>query len=233
MEQPIMTYSHGLSPWELFINAGLVVKSVMLMLTAASIWSWSIIITKTVKLKSLYTDADYFESQFWSGDSLDDLYERLGKRPRDPMSSVFYAAMQEWRRSFLKNSTSQLKATMHQRIERVMSVTVNREMDNIEQRMSFLATVGSTATFVGLFGTVWGIVTSFNDIAAQNNTSLAVVAPGIAEALFATAIGLIVAIPAMVAYNKLSHEITRYGNRLDSFASEFGTIISRQLEEQA
>lgn len=227
-----MVHAQGFSPWALFMGAGLVVKVVMLMLFFASLWSWTIIISKIFKLKSLVSDAEHFETQFWSGESLDDLYDRTEKRQHDPMSAVFCAAMLEWRRSFSKTISSSLKATVQQRIERVMHVTVGREIEQVEQHLGFLASVGSAAPFVGLFGTVWGIMTSFSEIASQNSTSLAVVAPGIAEALLATAMGLVVAIPAVIAYNKISHDISTYANRLDSFADEFGTIISRQLEDQ-
>ena len=232
MEQTVVIANQGLSLWGLFMGAGFVVKIVMIMLLLASVWSWTIIISKFIKFKSLYADADRFEAQFWSGESLDDLYERTEKSHLDPMSAVFCSAMMEWRRSFAKMTSSNLKATLQQRIERVMSVTVGREVEHIESHMGFLASVGSAAPFIGLFGTVWGIMTSFHEIASQNNTSLAVVAPGIAEALLATAMGLLVAIPATMAYNKISADIARYTNRLDSFAEEFGTIISRQLEEQ-
>ncbi len=233
MEQTIVTQVHALSAWELFMQAGMVVKLVMLMLCGASIWSWAIIFAKFFKLKNLYKDADQFESQFWSGESLDELYERTEKRQHDPMTAVFCAAMLEWRRSFSKiASSSSLRATVQQRIERVMYSTLDREGEYLQHHMGFLSSVASVAPFIGLFGTVWGIMTSFKDIAAQNNASLAVVAPGMAEALLATAMGLIAAIPALLAYNKISYEINRYTNRLQAFSDEFGTIISRQLEDQ-
>jgi biopolymer transport protein TolQ len=169
------------------------------------------------------------------GGSLDDLYDRIGARPADPMSAVFAAAMREWRRSASKGlvTTATLKTSLEERIERVMHVTVGREMDRLERFMSFLATVGSTAPFVGLFGTVWGIMNSFQSIAAAKNTSLAVVAPGIAESLFATALRLVAAIPAVVAYNKFATDFGRYAGRLDAFATEFSAILSRQLDEKA
>jgi biopolymer transport protein TolQ len=151
------------------------------------------------------------------------------------MSAVFSAAMREWRRSAARTGTNlaSTRASLQQRIDRVMDVTVGREMERLEKYMSFLASVGSTAPFVGLFGTVWGIMNSFSSIAAEKNTSLAVVAPGIAEALFATALGLVAAIPAVLAYNKLSNDLARYASRLDAFAGEFGAILSRQLDERA
>ncbi|MBS0272340.1 MAG: protein TolQ [Proteobacteria bacterium] len=220
--------THDLSLWGLFMSADFVVKIVMIGLLAASFWSWTIIFNKAIRLKSLFSSASQFEDSFWSGGSLDTLYERIGNRPRDPMSAVFAAAMREWKRA---TGASRSSVTLQERIERAMQVTSNREMDRLERHMGFLASLGSTATFIGLFGTVWGIMNSFQSIAAAQNTSLAVVAPGIAEALFATAIGLVAAIPAVIAYHKLSLELNRYANRLDSFSNEFTAIISRQLDE--
>lgn len=221
-----------LSAWSLFINADLVVQLVMLSLIAASIWCWTIIFSKVMRLRTLQSLAEKFEEAFWSGGSLDSLYDRVGTRPTDPLTSIFAAAMKEWRRSLKgKPATREAKAMLQQRVERIMHVTVDREMDQLERHLPFLASVGSTAPFVGLFGTVWGIMHSFQGIASSQSTNLAVVAPGIAEALFATAIGLVAAIPAVLAYNKISTELGRYGMRLDTFASEFAAIISRQLEE--
>ena len=230
---PAVAVDGGFSLWDMFWKADFIVMLVMILLIAASVWSWTIIIDKVRKLRLLNKQAEVFEEAFWSGGSLDKLYERVHTRVSDPMTAVFSAAMREWRRSVSKNGkvSSELKATLHQRIERVMQVTVGREMECIERQMGFLASVGSTATFVGLFGTVWGIMNSFHAIALSQNTSLAVVAPGIAEALFLTALGLVTAIPAMIAYNKISADLDLYGNRLDTFSTEFGSIISRQLEE--
>lgn len=224
-----------LSMWTLFLNADIIVKAVMAMLVGASLWSWAIIFDKWLRLRSLMRRADDFEDAFWSGGSLEELYESIGQRPQDPMSSVFVAAMREWRRSAARGLTERETARMSlpQRIDRVMSVTMNREIEQLQARMTFLASVGSTAPFVGLFGTVWGIMNAFHNIGATKNTSLAVVAPGIAEALFATALGLVAAIPAVLAYNKLSSDIERYAQRLEAFAGEFGAILSRQLEEKA
>jgi biopolymer transport protein TolQ len=162
---------------------------------------------------------------------LDDLYDRIGSQPKDPMSAVFVSAMQEWRRSQARGLGATLSAGLQERIERVMQITVTREMDRVERNMTFLASTGSTAPFIGLFGTVWGIMNSFQAIAATKNTSLAIVAPGIAEALFATGLGLLAAIPAVLAYNKLSRDLDRYAGRLDTFAGEFAAILSRQLDE--
>jgi biopolymer transport protein TolQ len=226
--------AHDLSVWGLFIQADWIVKAVMIMLLLASIWSWAIIIQKLIRLRSLRAQAKQFEETFWSGGSLEDLFDRISNRPADPMASIFVAAMREWRRSAAKGllTTEALRESLRDRIERVMNIALGREMDQLERYMTFLASVGSAAPFVGLFGTVWGIMNSFAAIAGSKNTSLAVVAPGIAEALFATALGLVAAIPAVLAFNKLNSDITRYGNRLEAFAGEFGAILSRQLEEK-
>src|SRR6516164_1118269 len=225
---------HDLSVVGLFLQSDAIVKVVMLLLLLASFWTWAVIFDKAIRLRRLRQAAASFEESFWSGGSLDDLYERVGQRPVDPMSAVFAAAMREWRRSAAKGllGSANMRASLQQRIERVMNVTVGREMDRVERFMSFLATVGSTAPFVGLFGTVWGIMDSFQSIAASKNTSLAVVAPGIAESLFATALGLVAAIPAVIAYNKLATDFGRYAGRLEAFASEFSAILSRQLDER-
>lgn len=217
----------------LFLRADLVVKLVLLVLLVASVWSWAIIVDKVMRMRRLWEDADRFEEAFWSGGSLEDLFERIGNTPGDPMSSLFAAAMREWRRTTAsgRGLENRLHAGLQSRIGQVMQLTMDREMERIERYMGFLATVGSTAPFVGLFGTVWGIMSSFQAIAATRNTSLVVVAPGIAEALFATALGLIAAIPAVVAFNKFSTDIGRFASRLDGFASEFSAILSRQLDE--
>jgi biopolymer transport protein TolQ len=226
--------AHDLSIWGLFLQADMVVKLVMLILLVLSFWCWAVIFDKWVRLRRLNARAREFEESFWSGGSLDDLYDRVGARPADPMASVFAAAMREWRRSAARGliATESMRGNLQERIERVMGVAAGREMERLERYMSFLASVGSTAPFIGLLGTVWGIMNSFQSIAASKNTSLAVVAPGIAEALFATALGLVAAIPAVIAYNKLSTEIGRYGGRLDAFTSEFSAILSRQMDEK-
>ncbi|MPY71511.1 MAG: protein TolQ [Alphaproteobacteria bacterium] len=225
--------STDLSVWGLFLQADWIVKTVMIALLLASFWCWAIIFEKILRLRRLRAQAQDFEDSFWSGGSLEDLYDRLDSRPTDPMSSIFIAAMREWRRSASKGlSEASTKAGLSQRIDRVMSITLGREMDHLERYMTFLASVGSTAPFIGLFGTVWGIMNSFQAIAVSKDTSLAVVAPGIAEALFATALGLVAAIPAVVAYNKISADLGRYAARLEAFAGEFSAILSRQFEER-
>ena len=221
-----------LSIMGLFWSAHWIVKVVILLLVGASIVCWAIIFEKIARLQWLDRKAGRFEDAFWSGGSLDDLYEKVGQRPRDPMSAVFSAAMREWRRSLSRRRAGgALTGSLHERIDRVMHVTVGREMERAEKYMTFLASVGSTAPFIGLFGTVWGIMNSFQSIAASKQTTLAVVAPGIAEALFATALGLVAAIPAVIAYNKLSSDLNRYAGRLEAFAGEFSAILSRQIEE--
>lgn len=223
---------YDFSIWALFLRADIVVKSVIVLLIMASVWCWAIIFEKVMGLRRLNTHATKFETAFWSGSPLEELYDRIGTHPRDPMSAVFIAAMREWRRSPGRGAggSEGTRGSLHERIERVMQITMVREMDRVERYMTFLATTGSTAPFVGLFGTVWGIMNSFQSIALSKNTSLAVVAPGIAEALFATALGLLAAIPAVVAYNKLSRDLDRFSGRLDTFAGEFSAILSRQME---
>ena len=226
----------GMSIWELFLAADPVVKAVMLLLILASIWCWAIIFDKISRLRKLRRKAQEFEDMFWSGGSLEDLYDRIGGTPADPMASVFAAAMREWRRSSARRLATKgddIRASMRQRIEQVMSLTMGREMERLESNLSFLASVGSTAPFIGLFGTVWVIMNSFQSIAATKNTSLAVVAPGIAEALFATALGLIAAIPAVIAYNACASSVQRFAARLDHFADDFINLIARQSGPQS
>lgn len=215
--------------WQLFLKADPVVKGVIICMLLSSVWCWAIAIEKTVAYIRASRDANEFERLFWSGQSLDDLYASLSqKQASSSMISLFVAAMREWRRSIEGNPKPLPGVLM--RIERVMEVTVSREMDRLESRLLFLATVGSTTPFVGLFGTVWGIMNSFESIAVSKNTNLAVVAPGIAEALFATALGLAAAIPAVVFYNIFSSRITNFGQRLESFSDEFLAIVSRQID---
>jgi biopolymer transport protein TolQ len=223
-----------LSMVTLFMRADLIVKFVLLLLLAASFWSWSIIFEKVLRMRRLSRNTGTFEDAFWSGGSLEELYDRIDGKPEDPMAAMFSAAMREWRRSVSKGvNMKEVRGSLQNRIERVMQVTLGREMDRLERYLTFLASVGSVAPFVGLFGTVWGIMNSFQSIAASHNTTLAVVAPGIAEALFATALGLVAAIPAVVAYNKISSDLARYSGRLEGFAAEFSAILSRQLEERS
>ncbi len=217
----------------MFLRADIVVQAVITLLALASFWSWTIIFEKVLHIRRVNSQSSKFEDNFWSGGSLEDLYDKIGDRPRDPMGAMFNAAMREWRRASPKErrGAEASGASLQQRIDRVMLVTFGREMDRLERYMSFLASVGSVAPFVGLFGTVWGITNSFQSIAMTKNTNLTAVAPGIAEALFATALGLVAAIPAVIAFNKFSSDLSRYANRLTAFADEFSAILSRQLEE--
>jgi biopolymer transport protein TolQ len=225
--------AHDLSLWGLFLQADWVVKAVMIGLLLASIWVWAIVFEKVTTLRRANRAADAFEDAFWSGGSLDDLHRREGEQPMHAMAAVFGAAMREWQRSAgsLPAIGGTLVASgMKERVERAMAITIQREMERLERWMIFLASTGAVAPFVGLFGTVWGIMNSFTAIAGMQNTNLAVVAPGIAEALFATAIGLVAAIPAVLAYNKISTDLARFAGRLEGFAAEFAGILSRQAE---
>ena len=215
----------------LFTKAHWVVQVVILMLVVASFWSWAIIIDKIIRYRSLKRSFTAFEEEFWSGASLDDLYTGLDDTKRSPIERVFAAGMREWRRSF--ETGGSLIAGANDRIDRTMAVAVDRESEQMESWMGFLATVGAIAPFIGLFGTVWGIKNSFEAIASSQNTNLSVVAPGIAEALFATALGLLAAIPAVIAYNLLSDRAARLSGRLSAFSDEFSTLLSRQLERRA
>lgn len=228
------TVSHDLSVWGLFLQADLIVKAVMLILAGSSVWSWAIIFDKWVTFKGMNVKANKFETAFWSGEALEKLYKRVSAKPTDPMARTFCAGMNEWKLTVENNASfdGDLRAGLQQRIDRAMGTSISRELSVLERYMTFLATVGSTAPFVGLFGTVWGIMNAFSAIAGSQNTSLAVVAPGIAEALFATAIGLVAAIPAVVAYNKFSTDLGRYQDRLDAFSAEFSAILGRHLEQQ-
>jgi biopolymer transport protein TolQ len=208
-----------------------VVKLVMVGLLAASIWCWAIIVNKALLFARTRKAMDRFEQVFWSGSSLEELYTNLAERPTTAMASLFVAAMREWKRSFQHAHASFMG--LQARIEKVLDVSIAREVERLESNLLVLATVASAGPFVGLFGTVWGIMTAFRSIAASKNTSLAVVAPGIAEALFATAIGLFAAIPALIAYNKLQGEVAKNQARMESFADEFSAILSRQIDQHA
>lgn len=227
---PIVAHSADVSLWGLFMQANWVVKFVMLGLLAASIWTWAIIIDKTMTYNRASRAIDRFEQVFWSGQSLEELYRNLGERRTSGMSAIFMAAMREWKKSFEKGARSPIALQM--RIEKAMDVALARETDRLESRLGFLATIGTSAPFIGLFGTVVGIMTSFQAIASSKNTSLAVVAPGIAEALLATAIGLLAAIPAVIAFNKLSSDANKITGRMEGFADEFSAILSRQIDEK-
>lgn len=224
----------GFSVISLFLRADPIVKTVMTLLFLASLWSWAIIINKWIALGLVNRRARRFEKVFWSGLSLDELYQQYSSRTDHPMAAVFIAALREWRRAFENGPPRDaIVPNVKERVDKAMSVTILRETDGLERQLGFLATVGATAPFVGLFGTVWGIMNSFSAIAARHDTTLAVVAPGIAEALFATAMGLLAAIPAVIFYNKFVNDISRYSSRVEAFSDEFSAILSRQLDEKA
>lgn len=219
-----------LSIWALFLQAGWVVKLVMIGLLLASIWSWAIIVDKLVAYARMRFALNRFERVFWSGQSLEELYRSLSERKTTGMGSVFVAAMREWKKSFEKGARSPMGLQM--RVDKAMDLALAREMERLERRLGFLASIGSSAPFIGLFGTVVGIMTSFQAIAGSKSTNLAVVAPGIAEALLATAMGLLAAIPAVIAYNKLTSDAGKLGARMEGFADEFSAILSRQIDEK-
>ena len=212
----------------LFLRATFTVKVVMIMLLVSSFWSWAVIIQKHILFLKARGEASVFDRAFWSGEPLDELFEKIGPTPDGASGKIFAAGMLEWRRSHRQDGG--LIAGAQARIDRSMDVAIAKESENLNSGLSFLATVGSTAPFIGLFGTVWGIKHSFEQIAISQNTNLAVVAPGIAEALLATAVGLIAAIPAVVFYNKLNADAERIIGGYEAFADEFATILSRQLD---
>ena len=214
--------------WSLFMRATFTVKLVILTLIAASFWAWSIIVQRSIIYSAARREANRFERAFWSGQPLDELFEKIGLEPKGRSERVFVAGMVEWDRSH--RSDGGLIPGVQSRIERSMNIAVIREAESLQAGLSVLATVGSTAPFIGLFGTVWGIMNAFIEIAAQQNTNLAVVAPGIAEALLATGLGLLAAIPAVIFYNKLISDSERIIAGYESFADEFSTILSRQLD---
>jgi len=226
--QSALPLTADLSIWGLFWSAHIVVKIVMIGLLVASVWVWAIVVDKTLLYICTKRAMDSFEQTFWSGQSLEELYRTQSARPAHSMAALFVAAMREWKRSVEGNIRA--LGGIQLRVEKVMDVTISREMERLDRRLLFLATVGATAPFVGLFGTVWGIMTSFQAIALSKNTNLAVVAPGIAEALFATALGLLAAIPAVIFYNKYSADSQAISHRLEAFADEFAAIVSRQID---
>lgn len=215
----------------LFMQAHIVVKLVIIGLILASVWTWAITFEKFTLVARTHRALDKFEQMFWSGQSLEDLYLTLGPKNNSGMAALFIAAMREWKRSQESAFRAGFQG-VQKRIEKVMDVQLQKEMSRLESRLMFLATVGATAPFIGLFGTVWGIMTAFQAIAIQRSTNLAVVAPGIAEALFATALGLLAAIPAVIFYNKFTNDMGKLAARMENFADEFSAIISRQLDER-
>ena len=226
MEQDIAAQVVGLggttdfSLWKLFVRADFVVKSVIIILLASSIYSWALIFDKYRLFKKINNSSEEFENKFWKAKSAESFNNSLSSKSEDPITLIFKDAMGELVKTKSKSSAVQLA-----RVERVLEISTDKQTKNIEKNFTFLATVGSTAPFIGLFGTVWGIMNSFQSIAISRNTSLAIVAPGIAEALFATALGLLAAIPAVIAYNKFNSESKRYSSRIDNFCKRFVSII--------
>jgi biopolymer transport protein TolQ len=216
------------SMWALFLRAEFIVQLVIVSLIGASVWSWAIIINKTRRLKQLNAAADEFEEMFWNAGSLESLYQRVNGNASDPLASMFCAAMREWNYAMSKSGTGNIE----QRIDRVMQLVINREIASVERHLGFLASLGSNGVIVGLFGTVLGTMHSFQRIVALQSTNLVAVAPGIAEALFATAVGVVASIPAAIAFNTISIDLTRYANRLEAFSNEFNAIVARQLLEE-
>ncbi len=218
-----------MSPVALFMQADIVVKAVMIGLILASIWTWAIIFSHALRIRRINHDDARFEREFWQADDMDRFFDQRAKEDL-PSAKVFGAGIAEWRRSTIGKVVDREGA--RSRLANAMHSTITAEVDRLAERLNILATIGSVAPFVGLFGTVWGIMRSFSDIAGANNTSLAVVAPGIAEALFATAIGLFAAIPAVIAYNRMSYGINRIEARLTRFADAFHGTLSRELERE-
>ena len=233
--QVVTETANQLSMWAMILSSDLITKAVMIGLIAASFWSWAIIFEKFNTLRQVKKLSKSFEERFWSGGSLDKLYDSIGN-PQDPMSAMFVAAMKEWRRTnIMKSKTDRglRGVSLQQRIEKAMMVSMDSKLDELDNHLGFLASTGSVAPLVGLFGTVWGIIACFNAIAQTQSNSLTSIAPGIAEALFTTAFGLIAAIPAYVAYNIITSEIERYAKQLDNFLAEFSSILSREIDDTA
>ena len=224
MEADITSQAVGLasntdfSIWKLFIRADIIVKSVIIILIVCSIYSWAVIFEKIKLFKKINSSTKDFENKFWKSKSAENFYNNLPSKTDDPMSNVFKDSMQV----MLKSRRS---SNLDEKMSRMLEINIEKQMEQIEKGYTFLATVGSTAPFIGLFGTVWGIMNSFQSIAISRNTSLAIVAPGIAEALFATALGLLAAIPAVVAYNKFNHDAKKYSQKLENFSKRFLSII--------
>jgi biopolymer transport protein TolQ len=226
MEQEVATQVVGLggstdfSLIQLFLRADFIVKSVIIILISTSVYSWALIFDKYKLFKKIEKSTTSFEEKFWKSKSAESFYNSLSNREKDPVANIFQTAMAELIKT--KNKSSAVQSA---RVSRIIEISADKEIKNIEKNFTFLATVGSTAPFIGLFGTVWGIMNSFQSIAISRNTSLAIVAPGIAEALFATALGLLAAIPAVIAYNKFNSEAKKYSGRIENFSKRFLSII--------
>ena len=216
------------SMWALFLRATLIVKVVMIMLIVASVWVWAVYIQKLMQFRQARAETSVFDEAFWSGEPLDELYAKINGAPKTANERIFVSAMTEWERSHRNDGG--LIAGAQARIDRAMDVAIAKERCSLTSGLTFLATTGSTGPFIGLFGTVWGIKHAFEEIAIQQNTNLAVVAPGIAEALLATGLGLLAAIPAVVFFNQLNRDADKITGEYEAFADEFATILSRQLD---
>ncbi len=214
--------------WGMFAHATIAVQLVMIVLIVASVWCWAVIVDKWMQYRRARAEARVFDEAFWSGNPLDELFDQIGATPKGQSEKIFASGMLEWRRSHRQDGGLIAGATS--RIDRSMAVAIAKETENLQRGLTVLATVGSSAPFIGLFGTVIGIMNAFIEIAEQQNTNLAVVAPGIAEALLATGLGLFAAIPAVIYYNKLSADADRIISGYEAFADEFATILSRQLD---
>lgn len=220
-----------LSMYSMFAESDLFMKLLILGLLFASFWCWAIIYDKIKLLRGIRQNMKAFEEKFWSGGSLETLYNTYAKKTIDPLSAIFIAAMTELKRSLTDKKKSASSINLEERVEKVMQITIDKHADKMETKMVFLASTGSVAPLLGLFGTVWGIMDSFNAIGATQSTNIAAVAPGVAEALFTTAVGLIAAIPALIAHNKLSNDIDRIVKKMETFSDELGAIVSRQVEQ--
>ena len=227
IEKKVIEETTDFSIFSMFFQADIVVKIVIIILIFSSIWSWAIIFSKYTSLKNILIDSEDFEENFYSSDTLSKLSKRLGSQPTHPMESVFFSAMVYFEKikTGFSNKNNDFKQKFCENVKKEMEIVINKELSSLEKGLNFLASVGSTAPFIGLFGTVWGIMNSFTAIGISQNTSLAVVAPGIAEALFATALGLLAAIPAVVAYNKFNNDSKKYSEKLENFSKRFLTII--------
>ncbi len=225
------TLHQSLSMYGMFMDSDLFMKALILGLLFTSVWCWTIIFDKAFLFKRIRQKMKDFETKFWSGGSLDTLYTTYAKDARNPLAAIFVGAIQEWRRSVRDGKTKKATIKLSERLDKVMQIVIDKQVEKLETRMTFLASTGSVAPLLGLFGTVWGIMDAFNAIGATQSTNIAAVAPGVAEALFTTAVGLIAAIPAVIAYNKLTNDIDRMTQRMERFAGELGAILSRQLEQ--
>lgn len=228
----IETVHQSISMLGMFKESGLFMQFLILGLLFTSVWCWTIIFDKIWRFKRVRTAMKEFEKQFWSGGSLDSLYTTYAKSAKNPLAIIFVAAIQEWRRSTKENKGKKATIKLSERIDKVMQIAIDKQVDKMETRMTFLASTGSVAPLLGLLGTVWGIMDAFSSIGAMQSTNIAAVAPGVAEALLTTAVGLIAAIPAVIAYNKLSNDIERMAQRMETFSGELGAILSRQAEAE-